>query len=403
MGTVLFTYEFGAGLGHLTPLLAVAARLSPRHRLVFALREPEQGVDAVARALGGRGEVRAGVRWQPAKGSTHARTLADALWAAGFADRERMQSATAEWGALLDAEKPDLIVADFAPGLRLAAADRWPMVEVGYGYTVPPAGRLLPPLRPWDPRVPAQSRAREFQMLAWANEARAVIGGRPVDFLADLFQGDETFVCTLPELDPYRAWREASVGPLVPRVRPGPAFSERTGPEIFTYLHATHPRLKDVLQALSLTERDVGLYVSGAPPEVIAKMCGRRVRVFRKPADYAQILPQVKLVIHHGGLGTAHTALAAATPQLMFPVRLEWQVNARGVQMLGAGRVAEPGQSPEDLAAELSALVGDAALQANALQASSRLRDTIRQDPLGLIVEACEWRLRDAPEPPSAD
>ena len=403
MGTVLFTYEFGAGLGHLTPLLAVAERLASHHRLVFALRDVDHGAETIRRALGERAEVRQGVRWRPPeKRRGAARTLADALWNAGFADRDKMAEVVREWGGLVDELRPDLLVADFAPGLRLATLGRVPMIEVGYGYTTPPQGRLLPPLRPWDPRVPAMSRAKEFQLLAWANAARAAVGGPPVDHLADLFHGDETFVCTLPELDPYAAYRDSSTGPLVPSLRPGPAFSERSGPEVYAYLHGNHPQLKTILQALTLSDRDAAVYISGVPAETVASLCGRRIRVYRKPADYAAVLPQAKLVIHHGGLGTAHTALAAATPQLMFPVRLEWQTNARGVELLGAGRVGDPTATREALARQVSTLLENTGLQAGAVSASIRLHDALRQDPVGLIAAACEWRLRGghaAPEP----
>jgi hypothetical protein len=271
------------------------------------------------------------------------------------------------------------------------------MVEVGYGYTVPPAGRLLPPVRPWNPRIPPTSRAREFQLLAWANEARAELGGPAIDYLADLFQGDQTFVCTLAELDPYAAWRsEPTAAPLVPRIRCGPAFSERTGPEIFTYMHANHPRLRDVLAGLSSSGREAAVYVSGAPAEQVARLCGRNVRVLRRPADYTKVLPQAKLAVHHGGLGTAHTALAAGTPQIMFAHRLEWQVNARGVEMLGAGRQIPPDTGAEALGALFAAAADDAGLQAGALRAAARLRDAHGQDPLGLIAEVCEWRLGGA-------
>jgi hypothetical protein len=65
VGTVLFTYEFGAGLGHLTPLLSVAERLKPHHRLVFAMRDLETPAEPIRRALGDRAELTLGVRWRP--------------------------------------------------------------------------------------------------------------------------------------------------------------------------------------------------------------------------------------------------------------------------------------------------------------------------------------------------
>lgn len=397
MGTVLFAYEFGAGLGHLTPLLSVARRLDPRHRLVFCLPDPKAAEGPIRRALGQRAEVRRGVLWKPATegGSEISHTLADALWNAGFGVRTQIGEAFAAWRALLAEVRPDLIVADFAPGLRLASEGVRPMVEVGYGYTVPPPGRPMPPLRPWEREAPAESRSREFEMLSWANAVRAANGGPAVDHLADLFQGDETFVCTLAPFDMYAAHRTGpQLGPLMGPISRGPAFSERAGPELFLYMHANHPSLGDLLQAMTLTGRRGAAYVSGGlAPEAVARKCGKNVAVFRKPADYAAILPQAKVVIHHGGLGTGHAALAAGTPQFMAPTRVEWQVNARAVEGLGAGVRLYPGGTVETMAAALSALAEDAAVQSGALRAATMVRDVLRSDPLGTIAAACEWRL----------
>src|SRR2546423_15364415 len=63
MSTILLTYEFGAGLGHLTQLIAIAKHLIERNRVVFALPDPMRQRDIVHRALGPEVEIRQGTRW----------------------------------------------------------------------------------------------------------------------------------------------------------------------------------------------------------------------------------------------------------------------------------------------------------------------------------------------------
>ena len=69
----------------------------------------------------------------------------------------------------------------------------------------------MPPIRPWvkDRDLPATSRAAETELLALVNRVAAAKGVPTLNFLADLFNGDRTFVVTASITDPYRAYREA--------------------------------------------------------------------------------------------------------------------------------------------------------------------------------------------------
>ena len=146
---------------------------------------------------------------------------------------------------------------------------------VGNGYTVPPAGRLLPPIRPWAKDILPQSRAHEALLLAAMNKTRAKISGTAIDFFADLFQGDSSFVCTLGEFDPYRTTR---TGPLswpfnIPKMPPAREFHQRKGAPIFCYLQRDHPALRQLLSVLSRAEGRSEIYVQGIDPHQVARYC----------------------------------------------------------------------------------------------------------------------------------
>lgn len=53
----------------------------------------------------------------------------------------------------------------------------------------------------------------------------------------------------------------------------------------------------------------------------------------------AKLLPSVKALIHHGGIGTTAEAFRAATPQLVVPFAWDQFDNAARVEALGAGLV----------------------------------------------------------------
>ena len=258
----------------------------------------------------------------------------------GFNDGGKLLAKTAQWHTILQEVVPDLIIADFAPTLRLAIGGKLPFVVVGNGYTVPPPGQLLPPIRPRETRVSARSRANEGRLLAAVNVVRAQLRGEAIDFFSDLFSGEHTFVCTLPEFDPYGRFR---CGPTlwpfnIPDIPLGPPVMQRVGPPIFVYLPANHPALAAVISALNDLKVSSEIYVSGMTAQALAKRCRQTVRIHGKPADLAHVLPNTSLLIHHGGLGTAYAGLLAGVPQLVLPFNLEHSITAAGLEQFGVAR-----------------------------------------------------------------
>jgi UDP:flavonoid glycosyltransferase YjiC (YdhE family) len=401
MSTILVTYELGAGLGHLNRLVAVAQRLKGDHSCVFALPDCALGEPIVRRAFDDKARILEGVRW-PVPNDPNVRkipthTFADVIAIIGFNDGSRLSAKTATWHTILREVVPDLIIADFAPTLRLAIGDKLPFVVVGNGYTVPPSGQLLPPIRQWETSVSARSRANEGRLLAAVNVVRAQLRGKAIDFFSDLFSGEHTFVCTLPEFDPYRRFR---CGPTlwpfnIPDIPLGPAGTQRSGPAIFVYLPANHPALSAVISALNDLKLPSGIYVSGMNPQELAKRCRHTVRIHGKPADLARVLPNTSLLIHHGGLGTAYAGLLAGVPQLVLPFNLEHSVTAKGLEHFGVAksrtaRAAAIAPGMHDL---ISSLMQDDQLQEAALKAARSVIARRVNDPIGEVTQACRQYL----------
>ena len=199
----------------------------------------------------------------------------------------RLTAKTAQWHTILQEVMPQLIIADFAPTLRLAIGNKVPVVVVGNGYTVPPPGQLLPPIRHRETSIPALSRANEGRLLAAVNVVRARLRGEAIDFFSDLFSGGHTFVCTLPEFDPYRRFRcGPNLWPFnIPDVPLGPPVVQRRGPRIFVYLPANHPALPSAISALNDLKLASEIYVSGMTAHELAKRCSQTVRIHSKPAE----------------------------------------------------------------------------------------------------------------------
>jgi rhamnosyltransferase subunit B len=298
MARVLLAWEFGAGLGHLNRLLPVGERLAALgHDVTFAVPDPDMARPVIARRFpDGTAPIVSGPRWRPV-GDANVRevptdSFADVLRLFDAHRPPVLRAAVEHWDVVLAKARPDLIVADFAPTLALAAAGV-PRVVLGNGYTVPPPGRPLPPMRPWVQALPAHSRAHEAELLDCFGPLHHERQGRPLRHLADLFSGDRTFVCTIAAFDPYGPHRR---GPTcmpfnVPRVAPGPPVAERVGGRVALYMPVNHPQIHAVLAALGTLGTPCDTHIGSADPAAVARIAPPNVTVHERPLALEAVLP----------------------------------------------------------------------------------------------------------------
>ena len=154
---ILFGWEFGAGLGHVTRFRPIGDRLvAAGAEVVVALLDLDRAgpfLDpATARTRPGYRLLQA-PRWNlpsnPAIRKIPTHSFADVMRLIGYGRGPALAPRLTAWESIIDEVRPDLVVGDFSPTLNLAARGRVPRIVIGNGYTIPPAGRPLPPIRPW--------------------------------------------------------------------------------------------------------------------------------------------------------------------------------------------------------------------------------------------------------------
>jgi UDP:flavonoid glycosyltransferase YjiC (YdhE family) len=110
----------------------------------------------------------------------------------------------------------------------------------------------------------------------------------------------------------------------------------------------------------------------------------------------ASILPQVDLVITHGGNNTVTECLHFGRPMLALPVFWDQYDNAQRVHETGFGiRLDTYGHAPEDLTGAVDTLLADPALAARLAATSRRLRAA---SGTAVAANAIEQVLRTAAE-----
>lgn len=343
MTRILVAWELGSGLGHLARLQPIIDALCQAGCAVtLAARDPV----LAARRFEDRVAVVAAPPWTFRRIGRPSETMADVLLSGGFGDPTVITPRLRMCRDLMASVRPDLLVSDFSPGANMAACGVAPVVVLGSGFTVPPAG---PPL-PFHPDQPPSRdvRQREATLLNAVNQAARLLGLPPVVGLSDLLRGDRALVLTWSMLDPYAAFRrDATLTPYtLPTLPPYRRFAERPEGTVFVYLPQAHPQIAAALGAIAAAGLRGLVYLRG---QGASQRLPPGLTLLPQPADLAEILPTIRLLIHSGGLGLAHAGLAAGVAQVLLPTCMEQELTARALARL---RIAAAFSAPHPLATD---------------------------------------------------
>jgi UDP:flavonoid glycosyltransferase YjiC (YdhE family) len=343
---VMMAWELGGGLGHAVALSQVAQPLLAAGHTVHMVLADLSGARAALGPLAAHDRLRL---WQapawisPLYGSAEPASYPELLFRAGYLDAKRLSGLVQGWSTLLDRLRPDVLVADHAPTALLAARGRrLPRALMGSGFFMPPADAPLASFREWETVPPQRLERSESLVLDTCNALLAARGQPRLDHLHELFQCDETFLATVPELDPFerRARDPASRywGALAPASHGRPAdWPHGAGPAVFAYLKSEYRGLGDVLKALKAGPWRVLACIPGLTPSTVAEVSGPNLRVMVEPIDMAEVCRSCSAALCHAGPGTATTLLHAGKPLVLLPMHAQQHLLARRVQALGAG------------------------------------------------------------------
>ena len=120
MATVLFTWELGAGLGHMLPMLRPFEALVRRgHRVYVALRELSRAAAVFGRS--GAMYLQAPFRSSGRNHYPHTASFAHVMANVGFGDEGELYGLACAWRNLMQFVRPDVIVFDHSPTALLAS------------------------------------------------------------------------------------------------------------------------------------------------------------------------------------------------------------------------------------------------------------------------------------------
>jgi UDP:flavonoid glycosyltransferase YjiC (YdhE family) len=388
MARILFAWELGGGLGHVTCQRPLAVGLRQRgHEVVVAVRDIRPAANVFADS--GIAFVQCPIRtWRIPTAHRPPLTYGHLLYNVGFHNVPGLAALTAAWRTLFELVDPDLIVFDHSPVALLAArSHRAKRVLLGTGFCAPPATNPLPKLRPRPHTESAKLIKDENQILSVANEVLKRHKLPKLPHLGALYGDiDQNLLTTFAELDHFgprenvRYWGAQLSCPASP-----PVWPRASGKRIFAYLKRTQG-LADVLKTL----RDMGL-----PTIVFGNWVDQRVRrrfgsktltLANRPLDIATVSTESDLAILNATHGTTAEFLLSGTPILQLPILLEQYLTAKNTVRIGAGLTANR-KKPDVVAAQLERLVSSETYQQGARRFAEKYADFDADKTLDEMVE----------------
>ncbi len=385
---VLICWELGGGLGHLTPIAAVARRFLERGwRVSLVLADLSQAHPFLGHLPVATFQAPV---WLPRlRTEQEPVCFSDILQHRGYRSATGLASLAAAWRSLLDSLRPDLLIGEYAPTALLAArglAVPKILLSTGFGELQP--GRPDLCLRPWLARGEALTATSEGLVVSCVNRVLEERGLPPIGFVADLYAADHIFLFTLPELDLVKDRLAATYlrppdegGRLTPATWPKGA-----GPKLLAYLKPASPLCLPALQAIAdLPCR--GLVLAPGLPAKAAT--GRRrpgLCIATRPGAIGAALASSDVVVCHGGKVTVTQALLAGKPLLLIPEQLEQFHTALRVEELGAGLRVRRGWDAARIREALSRLLTEPRYGAAATALARKHAALTRVDAAAAIV-----------------
>lgn len=359
---VLFAWERGNNLGHISGLVALSRKFTQANaKPVWAMPTAKRRLIPSDLMFD---DIREAPTLSPLPDSPRRRpcSYAEVLALQGFGNRPALQAGLGEWRQLLEETAPALVVVDGAPTAQLAAyLFGRKCVQISNGFDAPPS--YCPPfgygLR--GPMINEGNRRLIADIDRNISDAATLLGGRQGASLAGCLEETTRLVARVAEADPYGVRNDVSyVGPVT---WPGttesavwPASGENR-PKVFAYLRG--PVAQGTVRGLAEAGASVLCFCPDRQLE--GKSLGPFVRVVGIPVSMEEVFRQAVAVASYGATTLVCQTLLAGLPQLIVPADVEKWMVAQQLVRIGAGVMA---LAPDELPAAIGGLFKEATAEA---------------------------------------
>lgn len=350
MARIAFTWEWGAGSGHLRLFSPIAEDLVAKgHEVTVVSRDLARTWDLFPPT-----RFRAlpcpvlSVRPKPAL--RRPVNVAQLAWNLGFHKESEVVANFRVWRDLFDLLRPEVVISDFGLASVAVAESLGAMtLRIGNGYVCPPC--CDPPAKfDFDagqrPHSDHSGESEEFSKRVLVSIHRSLQRvGLPASpaWTQLLVPPERTLLSTIPPLDPYRSQRDGSdyLGFWEANDGDPPVWPEFGDATAFAYLKPFRalPELLTELTAASLGTVLVGDRV---PDSQRPSSLDQLVRVQEGLVDLKAIQGKCRFAVCNANHGVTVRLLTLGVPILAVPLYLEQRLTASAIERAGCGIAVAP-------------------------------------------------------------
>jgi len=354
VATILYAWEYGADLGHVSVFLPIAKKLRAQgHNIRISIPFSANSAPLIKQIL-----TENEFEFLDAPGSyvkmaggeiaSHAELMQQLSC---FRMLDDFQFFFKSWLTLLEEESPDLVICDFAPVALLTAQQlNIPTVLMDLGFFIPDLNQPLPSFFDYvifsnqttDKQTLENAKQKaESRLLKMVNTTFSDFNFPPLKQFTDFYKADNTLWLNYAELSPFKHTASTEFSGVVASenggIVPQWKLNRFESPKIFAYLKQDNPVNKTIMEALRTdTTLDVIIYIPDCN-DAIKKTCNSdHLTIESLPMNISLVFRDADLIISNAGAGLIAQTLLAGKPLLLAPTYFEQILNADRAVKLGA-------------------------------------------------------------------
>lgn len=348
MAKLLFTWELGSKLGHLSNLyIPIVTSLKAGHTVYLASREKEN----LKRIFG---DLQITYLQAPYKqsisisNSSMYLSYTHLLKYQAFGNTLELINLISMWRKIYNDIKPDMVFYEHSPTALLASTSySFKKIMVGTGFFIPLVNKdanvpfCVFPTTVIDNNMRNVLMNADMELLTNINTSLKLLNIKEINGISDIFsQVNDSLYVTLPCIDHFMERKNVTyLGTSSSINHTKPIWPDSNGIKVYCYLQ-NMPSLEILIKDLIKLNVCAIICIFDLPEELKIKYTCSNISFMNKPIDLEEVVKEAKLIVNNSNHGTVANFILHGIPQLLIPRYQEQLLMAIRLEKQGAALIA---------------------------------------------------------------